>query len=178
MGILRNGSFMDGKTTGRSGYSGNGISVKCPKCGARIVITSMGKEAVRCNRCYYPMICKGDLLSIMEACRNPGDPSQVECAANILRSMTDYYPEAGSALGTLVMSRPLPLDSNECWDKLSSAYAAGSKDAREGLILMCETHSEAYMQCICRNCGASKFIRKKQGGTSPCVFCQSEEGDR
>lgn len=175
MSVLRGGLKPNGKTSVRSSFSGSGITVKCPKCEANIVIVNMNsQEAVRCSKCHYPMISKADLLSIVDACRNPGNPNQVDCSVNILRCMADYLPEAGTALGALANQYPLPMSESERWEKLSAAYAAGVDDARDWLVLMCQTNSEAYEQCTCKNCGAIKFVKHHQAEKNLCIFCQSE----
>ena len=176
MSVLRGGHKQSGKTSVRSSFSGSGITVKCPKCDANIVIVNMNsQEAVRCSKCHYPMIRQADLLSIVEACRKLSNPNQVDCAVSILRCMADYLPEAGTALGALANQYPLPMSESERWEKLSAAYAAGIDDAREWLVLMCQTNSEAYEQRSCKNCGAVKYAKNHHTEKNLCVFCQSEE---
>ncbi len=176
MSVLRGGMKPNGKTSTKKWSTGSGISVKCPKCDANIVIVNMNsQEAIRCSKCHYPMIRNADLLSIVDACRKPSNPNQVDCAVSILRCMADYFPEAGTALGALANQYPLPMSESERWEKLSAAYAAGVEDAREWLVLMCQTNSETYAQRTCKNCGAIKYTKTKFSEKNLCIFCQSED---
>ena len=153
-----------------------GLTVKCPKCHASIpVLHLIAHEPLRCARCHYPMIRNTDLRFIVDACRKLSNANQVDTAVSILRSMVEYYPEAGTALGELASQYPLPMSENEKWTCLNIAYNSGDEHAGEWLNLMCQTSPEKYMQCQCKSCGAPKYIARQNQNRSVCRFCQSTD---
>lgn len=153
----------------------DGIPVKCPKCQAGIIITSLhGDSPVRCHRCNYPMIRRSDLFLIIAACRKLKNASQARYAVAILRRLSEFMPEAGTALGMLPSQTtiPLPLSEQERWNALISAYSAGDERAREGLHLMCQSNPEVYRRKPCGNCGAPKYFEEYMRGKTVCTYCQ------
>ena len=179
MSVFRNAPVGGGKpaNAARTGKPGGGsITVKCPKCQTNIVIAKLnGHEAIRCHKCNYPMIRQDDLLSIVTACRKLTNPNQADNAARILRFMVEYMPEAGTALGELAGKYTLPLSESDKWSALTTAYAGGDESAREWLNLMCQTSPDKYQQCLCKNCGAPKYVLKNTQIKSPCVYCQQTD---
>lgn len=153
----------------------NGISVKCPKCQSNIVITeSSGNAPIRCEKCNYPMIRRSDLLLLIDACKNM-EATPDGGAVSVLLRLSEYIPEAGTALGLLANRLTLPLSTEQRWNKLLSAYAGGDEKAQEGLSLMCASHPERYEHRYCKNCGASKYIEKLHSGKTVCIYCQSSD---
>ena len=177
MSIFRNNN-VTGMGTGRGVLKPGraGLTVKCPKCQANIPVLHLnGHEPIRCSRCHYPMIRNTDLKSVVDACRKLSNANQVDTAVSILRSMVEYFPEAGTALGELASKYPLPMSENEKWSCLNIAYNSGDEHAGEWLNLMCQTSPDRYMQCQCKSCGATKYLAKHGQSRSVCRFCQSAD---
>ena len=173
MGVLRNNTVDSGGKKSVQRKTGGGITVKCPKCQTVIMVSKMNAhEPVRCGKCNYPMIRNEDLLAIISACRRLNNSNQVESAVQILRFMVEYMPEAGTALGDLASKYTMPMSENDKWSCLNAAYAGGDESAREWLNIMCQTSPDKYQQCLCKNCGAPKYVQKNTQIKSPCVYCQ------
>ena len=175
MGVLRNSlPGMQGKNGEKR--RGGGITVKCPKCQANIAIPGLnGREPVRCAKCHYPMILTEDMKAIVNACRELKNSNQVDCAVGILCKMVEYMPQAGTAIGALANKYPLPISENEKWAILNSAYAGGDGNAQEWLNLMCQTSPDRYQRCICKHCGAIKYIDRQDRIRNVCVFCRKAD---
>ena len=176
MGVLRMGG-VGGIAQGQGSIRDSvmsGISVRCPKCQAAVVIAGIrNNEPVRCAKCAYPMITRADLLRIIDACRKPNSVDQVSTAVRILEILADYIPEAGTALGALASQHTLPISEQERWSKLLSAYSSGDENAREWLTRMCQSNPELYGQKTCSHCGAQEYYIKRPGGRAVCIYCQS-----
>lgn len=177
MSVWRTGGvFKNGPDAAKDQWTGNGIAVKCPKCQADITIAAInGETPVRCPKCNYPMIRRADLLSIIAACKKQSNAKQLECVVGLLRRLSDYLPEAGTALGMLATQHPLPISEEEKWDRLISAYAGGDVQAQEWLNLMCHSHPGLYEQRPCGNCGAPKYFEKRNQSSTLCIYCQSTD---
>ena len=175
MGVLRVGKtdgFTQGQGAGRNGAM-SGITVKCPKCQAPVVIAGFrNDEPVRCSKCAYPMVSRADLMQIVAACKKPNSADQVNAAVIILERLADFIPEAGTALGELSSQYTLPISDWERWNKLYSAYSGGDERAREWLDRMCQSNPGVYGQKTCSRCGAQKYYIKRQGSGSVCIYCQ------
>ena len=168
MGVLRHDRNLE------SGSPGGGITVTCPKCQESIVIRGFsGDEPVRCGKCAYPMICREDLLLIVDACRKIDNADYVESAVKILRRLSDIIPEAGTALGALASMYTLPVSDNERWNRLISAYAGGDENAQEWLRRLCQSNPGVYGCRPCRICGAPRYYIKSQKDKTSCSYCQS-----
>jgi len=175
MSILR-GVMKPGKVVGKD--SSDGIAVKCPKCQAPIMVTSMRSEAaVRCARCNYPMILRSDLSLLIAACQDVKTSAQASSAVSILRRLSEFMPEAGAALGLLPsqVEIALPLSEKERWNTLVNAYCAGEERAREGLQVMIKSSPELYGQRTCKNCGAPKYYERHFTGRTVCAYCQNAD---
>lgn len=176
MSILRRGIIMPNSGAGKD--SADGISVKCPKCQAVIMVTGMRGEApVRCSKCNYPMILRSDLSLLIAACQNVKTAAQANSAVSILRRLSEFMPEAGAALGLLPsqVEIALPLSEKERWNTLVNAYCAGNERAREGLQVMIKSSPELYGQRTCKNCGAPKYYERHVTGRTVCAYCQNAD---
>ena len=139
------------------------------------MITEMSRKSpVRCTKCNYPMIRRADLKAIVSACES-AKPNQLNSTVSVLRFLSNYIPEAGSALGTLSSHYTLPLSERERWNKMMNAYASGDVKAQECLDLMCRANPSVFERRVCKNCGAPVYIDKSHQGKTLCVFCH--EGD-
>lgn len=153
-----------------------GIGVKCPKCQSSIVFASLqGDAPIRCENCYYPMICRSDLFLIIDACKHIDSPAQGKYAVSVLRQLSEMMPEAGTALGLLPTTLPfaLAMGDDERWNILEKAYAAGDDNAREGLELMIKSSPALYSTGFCSKCGAKKYFARR--AKSSCPYCQSAD---
>ena len=174
MSVIRNGTTVPGKNGPRP--KGGGISVRCPKCQGSIMVSAIdGREAIRCGKCRYPMIRGEDLRAVIAACRKATGPGQANSAAGILESIMEYMPEAGTALGELAAKYTLPMSENDRWNALTAAYAGGDENAREWLNLMCRTSPDRYQQCLCKSCGAPRYMLKNARSGSPCIYCRQAD---
>ncbi len=169
MSVLRMGNRLGSVVRGDK----SGITVKCPKCQENIKISGFkNDEPIRCPKCAYPMIRRADLLLIVAACRKIAHADQVGSAVRILGRLSDFVPEAGTALGDLANKYTLPLSDQERWNKLISAYHGGDESAQEVLNRMCKSNPETYVHASCKNCGAPKYYVRHQKGKNLCSFCQ------
>lgn len=163
--------------TGTGTGAARGISVKCPKCQSTITFTAPQNDApLRCDHCHYPMICRSDLLLIVEACKNIENQTQGANAVGMLRRLSEMIPEAGTALGKLPTTHAnynLSLLEDERWNALENAYAAGDDNARGTLDLMVKSSPTLYGSGFCSKCGAKKYFARQ--GKSSCPYCQSTD---
>jgi len=153
---------------------GAAIIVKCPKCREDIRVTGFpNDEAVRCGRCAYPLVCRSDLLAIVEACGSASGAEQLVCAVRVLTWLTDHVPEAASALGSLAARHTLPMSDRDRWSCLAAAWARGDRQAQEWLDKMCQSNPETYKRVPCKSCGAPRYFIGRRQDSAPCVYCQS-----
>lgn len=174
MSVLRGEGH--GGLRGLRGKLSGGITVKCPKCQTSITVTAMtGDVPVRCGKCNYPLVLRSDLMQLIAACKTLKSNSQVGSAESILRSLSDYIPEAGTALGSLANQHPLAISEKERWDRLVSAFSMGDAEAQEWLNLMCRSHPDLYERRQCKSCGAPKYVEKHHPDKTLCIYCQSAD---
>lgn len=151
----------------------NGIYVKCPKCQAKILITSMSKqEPVCCGKCNYPLILRSDFLSIISACKNTDGKKQLDSAIAILSHLSGFMPEAGSAYGMMSINHSFTYNEEERWNKLLRAYQEGDLGAKKWLKKLCDSYPEKYKMENCKNCGAPKYIERRRPDKTTCAFCK------
>ena len=169
------GVFREDKWSDRRGKK-QGVTVRCPNCQEKIVLTELQNDApVRCPKCYYPMICRADLVRIVDACREINSADQADSASGILERLSDIIPEAGTALGELAKNYTLRGGDKERWNKLIGAYSGGDERAKDLLDKMCQANPQIYGKRICRSCGALKYYSKSQTTMTRCIYCLSSD---
>lgn len=177
MSVLRMGTRF-GTSSGRNPKgSAQGVVVPCPKCHEQIRITGMmNDEPIRCPKCAYPLIRRADLLLVVHACREIDSADQAENAVRILIWLSDFIPEAGTALGELANRYTVPVSDRERWNKLIGAYTGGDRNAQEWLTRMCQSNPKTYLVDSCKNCGAPKYFVSNQRRQTMCGYCQCTDG--
>lgn len=179
MSILRNtGNSNSFRRSPARPEANDGISVKCPRCQSVILCSGLhGDEPVRCSKCNYPLVCRSDLLLLINACKRIKNAHQVNCAVSVLLRLSEFMPEAATALGMLptLSTFTIPLSERDRWNMLSGAYIAGDDSAQEGLQLMRHSNPGLYAYRNCSNCGAPKYYERHSRVKTLCPYCMNAD---